>query len=154
MKHHTTTDFFKIGEVQLSYEKNIESPFEKITCSKLANNCIREIIPKEQINYREYMYAFYFNNSNHVVGYHLISLGGITSTLIDKRILMQGALLTNSVAIMLFHNHPSGKLKPSNADILLTEEIKEAARILNLKLLDHLIITEKDYYSFADEGDL
>ena len=154
MKHHITTKSFTIGEVQLFYKKRITSPFQKICSSKQANECIRQIIPVEQINYREHMYALYLDNSNNVIGYQLLSLGGITSTLIDKRILFQGALLTSAVAIVLFHNHPSQKLEPSRADLELTKEIKRASKILNIKLLDHIIVTEQSYYSFADEGEL
>jgi len=154
MKTHTSKKLFKINEIQLSYKKKLKTPYQKISCSKQANECIRQIIPVEQINYREHMYALYLDNGNNVTGYQLISLGGITSTLVDKRILLQGALLTSAIAIVLFHNHPSGKLKPSNSDLQLTEEIKEASKVLNIKLLDHIIVAEQGYYSFADEGDL
>ncbi len=152
MKHHPTTELFKINEIQLSYKKKLKTSFQKISSSKQANQCIRQIIPVEQINYREYMYALYLDNGNNVVGYYLLSVGGINSTLVDVRILMQGALLTRSVGFILVHNHPSGKLTPSLSDRQLTEKIKEASKVLDLKLLDHLIITEDGYYSFADEG--
>lgn len=154
MKHHITTDFFKIGEVQLSYQKNIESPFEKITCSKSTNNCIREIIPLSQITYREHMYVLYLDNANKIIGYQLLHVGGITATMLDIRILLQGALLTNSVGIVLFHNHPSGKLYPSQADIELTRKVKSSTKLIDIKFLDHIIITASGYYSFSDEGNL
>ncbi|CAM1364421.1 JAB domain-containing protein [Tenacibaculum xiamenense] len=152
MKHHTTTEFFNIGEIELSYKKQIETPFQKITSSQSANECIRKVFPINQINYREHMCALYLNNDNKVLGYQLLSIGGITATLLDVRILIQGALLTNSVALILFHNHPSGKLNPSKADVELTKKVSSSLGLLDLKLLDHLIITETNYYSFADEG--
>ena len=154
MENHPTKELFNIGEIELSYSKKIETPFQKINSSYAVNKVIRQIIPVEQINYREHMYALYLDNSNRIVGYQLLSIGGITATMVDIRVLMQGALLTRSVGFILIHNHPSGKLKPSNSDIQLTEKIKEAGKVLDIKLLDHLIITEQNYYSFADEGDL
>ena len=154
MENHPITELFKIGEIELSYSKKIEIPFQKITSSKAVNKVIREIIPVEQINYREHMYVLYIDNSNKILGYQLLSIGGITATIVDIRILMQGALLTRSVGFILIHNHPSGKLKPSIMDKNLTQKVKEAGKVLDIKLLDHLIITEQSYYSFADEGEL
>lgn len=152
MENKIITDYYAIGEVEVSYKKKTEIPFEKITSSFTASECIRKLIPENQINYREHMYALYLNNANKILGYQLLSVGGITATLLDIRILIQGALLTNSVALILFHNHPSGKLKPSNADIELTKKVSSSLGLLDLKLLDHLIITETSYYSFADQG--
>lgn len=154
MENITTTDHFTIGEVELSYKKKSNVVFQKITSSQSADTCIRTFFPKEQISYRERMYAMYLDNSNNVLGYHLLSMGGITGTLVDIRVLMQGALLTNSVAMILFHNHPSNTLKPSQSDIKLTDKIVKSAQTLDLKVLDHLIITESSYYSFADNGDI
>ncbi|MGG8497911.1 JAB domain-containing protein [Tenacibaculum sp. TC6] len=152
MKNSKVLPQFAIGEIEVSYKKKIETPFQKITSSKDADSCIREIFPVTQINYREHMYVLYLDNANKVLAYQLLSVGGITATLLDIRILIQGALLTNSVALILFHNHPSGKLKPSNADIELTKKVSSSLGLLDLKLLDHLIITETSYYSFADQG--
>ena len=67
---------------------------------------------------------------------------------------MQAALLTNSVAIILAHNHPSGNLKPSRQDMEITKQVKDAAQIMRIKILDHIILTDTGYYSFADEGEL
>lgn len=154
MKNSKVLPQFAIGEIEVSYKRKIEIPFQKIASSKDANSCIRELFPVTQINYREHMYVLYLDNANKVLGYQLLSVGGLTSTMLDIRVLLQGALLTNSVALLLFHNHPSGKLQPSNADVELTSKVKRSVEILDLKLLDHLIITENSYYSFADEGNL
>lgn len=143
---------FSIGEVKLSYQKRQQSPFQKIASSSDADTCFRAIFPCEQINYREHMYVLYLNNSNEVLGYQLLSIGGITATIVDIRVLMQGALLLNAIAIILCHNHPSNKLKPSESDIQLTKKAAKSAEILDIKLLDHIIITEDNYYSFSDEG--
>ena len=93
------------------------------------------------------------NNSNKVKGIYQLSKGGITSTIIDIRILFAVVLKSLSVAIILTHNHPSGTLKASEADKAITEKIKRAAELLDVKVLDHLIIVpDGNYYSFADEG--
>lgn len=154
MENTITTDHFTIGEVELSYKRTSNVAFQKITSSQSANTCIRSFFPLNQISYRERMYALYLDNSNKVLGYHLLSIGGITGTSVDIRVLLQGALLTNSVAMILFHNHPSNTLQPSNADKKLTQKVIRSAETLDLKVLDHLIITENNYYSFADNGDI
>ena len=93
------------------------------------------------------------NNSNKVKGICQLSIGGISGTLVDLRILFAIVLKSLSVGVILAHNHPSGKLIPSEADKQLTEKIKKAAELLDVKVLDHLILTPNgDYYSFSDEG--
>ena len=94
----------------------------------------------------------FLNQANQVLGYNLISGGGITETTADVRLIFQAALLTNSVALILAHNHPSGNLKPSPEDIRLTKQVREAAQIMRIKVLDHIILSDTEYYSFADEG--
>ena len=79
-----------------------------------------------------------------------LSSGGITGTLVDVRMLFKKALELSSVAVILCHNHPSGSLKPSKSDIDLTKKIQQAGKSLDIKILDHLLITEKAYFSFAD----
>ncbi|AXG69590.1 hypothetical protein KORDIASMS9_01815 [Kordia sp. SMS9] len=141
-----------IGEIQLNYIKQKDIELEKITSSRHVNECVRKFFPLEQINHREYMYALYLNNSNRITGYYLISIGGITGTLVDVRVVLQAALLSNSVAMILVHNHPSGTLKASAADKAITKKMAHACSVLDIKLLDHLIITEDSYMSFADEN--
>jgi len=81
-----------------------------------------------------------------------MSKGGITGTLVDSRLIFKQALELSATGLILCHNHPSGTLKPSASDISLTNKIKKGGDVLDIKVLDHLIITEKEYYSFADEG--
>lgn len=144
-------DIHYFGEVQLSYQRK-EPEYTKITSSRMASEFIRSIYPTGQINHRESMYVIYLNNSNKIVGYYLLSTGGITGTLADVRLVFQGALLTNSVAIIMSHNHPSGTLKASSADKAITKKIARAGETLDIKLLDHIIVTEDSYFSFADEN--
>lgn len=100
----------------------------------------------------EEFWVILLNNSNKVLHKYALSKGGITGTLVDLRLLFKAALSYGAVGIILAHNHPSGALKPSKADLTITKRIKDGAATLDLKLLDHLIITEKTYYSFADEA--
>lgn len=144
-------DIHYFGEVQLSYQLN-QPQFTKITSSRIASEFIRSIYSEGQINHRESMYVVYLNNSNKIVGYYLVSRGGITGTTVDIRLVFQGALLTNAVAMILTHNHPSGTLKASSADKAITKKIALAGESLDIKLLDHIIITEDSYFSFADEN--
>lgn len=100
----------------------------------------------------EEFWIVYLNNANKVVHHAQLSKGGITGTLVDVRLVMRQALEYGSVGLILAHNHPSGTLKPSKADKALTEKVRLAAAALDIKVLDHLIITAKAYLSFADEG--
>lgn len=99
----------------------------------------------------EEFWILYLNNSNKVLHKAQLSKGGITGTLVDVRIIMRQALELGAIALILAHNHPSGTLKPSNADKQITQKIKSAGEALDIMVLDHLIITQKDYFSFADD---
>ena len=100
----------------------------------------------------EEFWIVYVNNSNKVLQTSQLSKGGITGTLVDVRLVFKTALRLGAVAIILVHNHPSGTLKPSEADRTLTQKLKKAGESLDIKVLDHLIITEKSYFSFSDEN--
>ena len=99
----------------------------------------------------EEFWIIYLNNSNKVIRTVQLSKGGITGTVVDIRIAFKTALQLGAVAVILVHNHPSGTLKPSQPDIQLTKKLKTAGEHLDIKVLDHLIVTEKAYFSFADE---
>lgn len=96
--------------------------------------------------------VLFLNRANKINHFQIISEGGITGTVADPRIILKKALEENAVSLILCHNHPSGSLKPSRADEELTHKIKEAARFFDIKVLDHLIVSEDGYFSFADEG--
>ena len=100
----------------------------------------------------EEFWVLYLNNANKVLSKNQLSKGGITATLVDVRLLFKKAIEISAVAIIICHNHPSGKTEPSSQDKVLTKKIKEGGVSLDIKLLDHLIITEKSYFSFADNG--
>jgi DNA repair protein RadC len=107
---------------------------------------------KLQHKKHEVFVAVYMNRSNKIQHHEVISTGGITGTVADPRIILKKALEYDATAIILCHNHPSGSLKPSKADEDLTFKIKEAARYFDIQILDHIIVSEEGYYSFADEG--
>lgn len=100
----------------------------------------------------EEFHIIYLNNSNKVIDQLLLSKGGITGTLVDVRLALKKAIEVGATSIILAHNHPSGNLNPSAADKQLTQKLKIAGESLDIKVLDHIIVTEKSYYSFADEG--
>ena len=100
----------------------------------------------------EEFWILYLNNSNKIIHKNQLSKGGITGTLVDVRLVLKNALEVGAVALILCHNHPSGTLKPSESDKAITQKLKRAAESLDIKVLDHLIITEKAYFSFADEN--
>jgi DNA repair protein RadC len=104
-------------------------------------------------DYRHEVFAVLFlNRANKINHFEIISEGGMTGTVADPRIILKTALEQNAVSLILCHNHPSGSLKPSRADEELTHKIKEASKYFDIKILDHVIVSEDGYFSFADEG--
>ena len=100
----------------------------------------------------EEFWIVYLNNSNKVISKSQLSKGGITGTVVDVRLAFKTAIELNAVSVILVHNHPSGTLTPSDADKQITKKLKLAGESLDIKVLDHLIVTETNYFSFADEG--
>lgn len=122
---------------------------KKITSSTSVFELMQPIIG--ELPHEEF-WIVYLNNSNKVIQKHQLSKGGITGTMVDVRLVLKTALEVGATGIILAHNHPSGTLKPSEADKQLTTKLSVAAKSLDIKVLDHLIITEKAYFSFADEN--
>jgi len=112
----------------------------------------KEIFDADSIEWTETMIVVALSNANKVLGFYKISSGGLAGTICDPRIVYQFALLSNASSLILAHNHPSGSLKPSSADIAITKKIKAAGELMDIRLLDHLIITTEGYASLADEG--
>ncbi|WP_428741879.1 JAB domain-containing protein [Tenacibaculum sp.] len=143
----------KVNEIKISYqENNNTSKAVTITSSKEAAALIVKHWNQDTIAVQECFKVLLLNNANKVKGIYQVSTGSITGTLVDIRILFAVIIKSLSVGVILIHNHPSGKLLPSEADKQLTQKIKKAASFFDVKVLDHLIITPSgDYYSFADE---
>lgn len=144
---------YKVGEVELTYKATTRNK-NKVSSSADAYQILLPTFKEGTIDYKEYFKVLYLNQANQVLGFTLISEGGITETNVDVRVILQAALLTNSVSIILAHNHPSGNLKPSKQDLELTQSIKEAAELMRIRVLDHIILTSEKHYSFADEGEI
>ena len=100
----------------------------------------------------EEFWVLYLNNANKVLIKEKISHGGMTATIVDVRLILKRALELNSVELVLCQNHPSGTLHPSRADVDITNKVKNAAQLMDIKVLDHIIITDQSYFSFADQG--
>ncbi len=144
----------RVSEIQVSYINKVKvKDSQRIKSSSDIAKLLFENWNKNTIELHESFKVILLNNSNTVKGIFEMSSGGLTGTLVDLRILFAVALKTLATSIIVSHNHPSGNLKPSQSDIRLTNKIKKVSELLDIKLLDHLIITpNKEYYSFADDG--
>lgn len=122
---------------------------QKITSSQSVFHIMQPLLG--ELPHEEF-WIIYLNNSNKIIQKNQLSKGGITGTLVDVRLVLKNALEVGATGLILVHNHPSGTLKPSEADKQLTRKLKLAGESLDIKVLDHVIITEKAYFSFADEA--
>ena len=121
---------------------------------KNSNDCVaifREVFD-DTIELYESMFAVYLNRTNKTIGWIKISQGGLSGTVIDNRIILKAAIESLACGIIICHNHPSGNKTPSNADLNITKKLSEACKILDVNLIDHIILTNDSYLSFADEG--
>ncbi|MCA0382888.1 MAG: DNA repair protein RadC [Bacteroidetes bacterium] len=103
---------------------------------------------------RESFIVVYLNKANRVLATEVVSTGGVTGTIADPKIIFKRALELQASHLILSHNHPSGNLRPSEADRKLTDKIKQAARLIDMEVIDHIIVSDQGYYSFADSGDM
>jgi DNA repair protein RadC len=142
------------SEVKLVYKSRIpKSKRVQIKCSLDAFRLFWESWDKDVAEHHEQFKVILLNTKNEVLGIAEISSGGITSTLIDNRIVFQYALKAHAVGIILAHNHPSSNPTPSESDVEITKKLIEAGKVLNIAVLDHLVICgDGSYYSFGDEG--
>ena len=139
--------------MELSYRNRV--PYKdrkKVLTSEDAYNLLVNNHDDDTIDYTKTFKVLYLNQASQVVGCFTLSQGGITSTCVDVRNVMQGALLTNAIAMVLAHNHPSGNTRPSREDDRITNQITKAGELLNIRVLDHIIFTREQFYSYNDEG--
>lgn len=144
----------RVAEIQLKYKPK---PFDETIFSSndIYHFLMKRVYNEDAIGYKESFKVVLLNNSNKVVGYTTVSEGGLTSTIVDVRVVMQTALVCNATAIILTHNHPSGNVLPSTQDDDITRRIKSACDIMNIRLIDHVVVTPFDsYYSYCDKGRL
>lgn len=141
--------------VKLSYHNKVKASERfKITRSNDVHDFAMSFWDMDTFELQESFYVLLLNRANQVLGIHLVGIGTTTGCLIDVRIVMQSAILANAVGIVLLHNHPSGNKQPSANDVDITNKIKEGAKLFDITVLDHLILTTDGYYSFAEEGAL
>lgn len=123
----------------------------KIVRAENATEYLRKIW-NAPIEIQESFYCLFLNRNNNITGHALISLGGLTGTVVDSRIIFKYAVDTLATSIILAHNHPSGRLQPSEADLKITKRIMKLGNLFEVSVLDHIIITKDSHYSFAEQG--
>lgn len=140
-----------LASLELSRRKQSQPTFKKeiITCADDVASLLRPLLEDQSY---ETFYVLYLNHANKLLHYNCISSGGITSTTVDPRLIFQEALSQKATRIMLCHNHPSGSLRPSNADINVTNKLKAAGKLLDIEVLDHVIVSTEGYFSLKEDG--
>jgi DNA repair protein RadC len=141
-----------LSEIHVSYKPGLASSKTIITNSRDAYEILRELFSTDTISLQEQFIVIYLNRANRVIGSYQLSKGGITDTIADVRLILSVALKTLATGLILAHNHPSGNLHPSEADIQLIRKVKEAAKIMDIEVLDHMILSSNGYFSFTDES--
>jgi proteasome lid subunit RPN8/RPN11 len=142
---------FRVREIEVTFNKEAYF-FGQITSSNDVYQFLKERILKG-IEVQEHFIAIYLNQANKIIGYYHHSTGTINATMVDVEIVAAVALKTLAKSVIISHNHPSGNLTPSEADRILTRRIKEALKLFDIHLLDHVIVTRNGYYSFAESRD-
>ena len=140
-----------IAEIKISYSTGIKAK-ARITGSDSAYRLLLSCWDKSIIEFQEEFKILLLNRANKVLGIYPVSKGGVSGTLVDPKLIFSVALKCNASALILAHNHPSGNLTPSENDKGLTKKLISAGNFLDIKVLDHLIMTTEGYFSFADEG--
>ena len=147
-------NLWQVSEVTISYRNKLQpADRPKITSSRDAVDILRTNW-SDDIELCETFNVLFINRANQVIGLFTASKGGVDATVVDARLIFSAALKALASGVILSHNHPSGNLTPSQQDIKLTKNLKTAGEVLNITVLDHVIISQYGYYSFADEGAL
>jgi DNA repair protein RadC len=142
-------------KISLSFDKKVKkSELRTITGVESCVDILREVFNKDTFDWTEEVVMLCLNRANKVVGFYKISSGGLSSSIVDPRVIFTIALNCAANSIILSHNHPSGNTTPSAQDREITKKIKEAGKMLDISLLDHIILTDDNYYSFMEDGNL
>ena len=142
-----------VAEISLTYRPQIRPQDRpKISSAKEAYEVLLSSWDKDKIEFIERFKVILLNKNKRVLGIYTVSTGGLACCLVDTKLVFASALLGCATDIILAHNHPTGNRQPSVADLQITTQIKEAGRVLDIPVVDHIIITVDGYYSFADEG--
>ncbi|MBD3627607.1 JAB domain-containing protein [Cyclobacterium sp.] len=154
MKNSAQLQIFNtIGEAKVSY-RTTGQPYAKVSSSIDVNGFLYTIWDHDTIEYTESFCVLSINRANKIIAYRFVSTGGTAAVIVDPKTIFQFGLLTNANALILAHNHPSGNLKPSHADLKITKKLVSGGQFIDMPILDHLIITKEGYYSLADEGQI
>ncbi|HTM93160.1 MAG TPA: JAB domain-containing protein [Flavisolibacter sp.] len=152
-QHFNKEALTKVAEVELVYKSKVKASERPVVQSSTdAANILRVLWEDGKLELVEQFKVLFLNRSNKVICIYNVSSGGVTGTVADPKLIFTAALRVNAVSIILCHNHPSGSLKPSRADEELTNKIKQAGAFLDIKVIDHIILSSESYFSFADEG--
>ena len=139
--------------IEIGRRREIASPINRVTVRSSSD--LAHYLKVMLKDYSCEVFAVVFlNRANKIKHFEIVSSGGISGTVADPRIILKRAIEQEAASLVLSHNHPSGNLKPSRADMLLTSKIKEAASYFDISVLDHIIVSDEGYYSFADEGEI
>ena len=148
-------NLYEVSEVELIYKTKVKaSQRPKIDSAKSAYTILLQNWNANRIDFIEEFKVLLLNQASRVLGIYEVSKGGLTSTTADTRLIFAAALKANATSIILAHNHPSGQLIPSKADKIITQTIKYGGELLEIKVLDHLIVTSEGFYSFVEEGEM
>jgi len=143
----------KVAEVKLTYRSKVKpSERPQVTSSSDSYRILQQTWDTGKMEFVEQFKVLLLNRANRVLGVYELSTGGVAGTVADPKLVFVAALKACASAIILSHNHPSGNLKPSVADLALTRKMKQAGEVLDITVLDHIILTSESYYSLADEG--
>jgi len=144
---------YEVAEIQLIYKSDVKpSQRPKVNGAKDAYNVLLENWNDSKIEFVEQFKVLLQNRANKALGVFEVSSGSSTGTVADPKLIFAAAIKANACGIILAHNHPSGNLQPSQADIDLTKKVKEGGKLLEIQVVDHLIVTKEGYYSFANDG--
>ncbi|SFH37331.1 JAB domain-containing protein [Pedobacter insulae] len=146
---------FQVAEIELSYKSKVAAKDRPV--ANRSSACYELLLKNwdmDKIELVEQSKVILLNRANHVLGIFDLSTGGTCGTVIDIKLVMIAALKMNASALVISHNHPTGNLKPSTQDILITEKLVAAGKLLTIDVNDHIIITANGYYSLADQGDM
>lgn len=155
MKNTPNNNWRIVSEIDLIYKTKVKSSDRPhISSSRAAYTLLKDCWDPNKIEFLEQFKVLLLNQSNRVLGIYEASSGGITGTVVDIRLLFAAALKAGATGLIAAHNHPSGSITASEADKHITRKIAQAGMLLDIKLLDHLIVTPEKYYSFSDEGAL
>lgn len=153
MENANEKRLYEVAEIQLTYKSNVKPSLRpRITGSKDVYNILKDYWDDTKIELVEQFKVMLTNRANKVLGICEVSTGGVSGTVADPKLIFAAAIKAGACGIILAHNHPSGNLAASQADIDLTRKMREGGRLLEIQLLDHIIVTSEGYFSFADEG--